>query len=418
MTVLPNFPSASPPHDSTSHDPLVEELKQYLINAGKPQALEDAVQAALKYKVPQQIKWGITSAEGFLEFADKMLFWIPHENFEGKDVNWMLCMFYFIFDQPPLLDLQTPILPTSIGKPLTWVSDWIVAYAKKMGQFMDTPESITTESYESFVNSPKYHTSECIVPPGGFKTFNELFTRHLKDGRRPIDGLNDPKTIVFPADSTFDGAWQIQNNSIVSLKNLPWPIKDLLQDSNYKDEFAGGIWMHAILDSFDYHRQHAPVAGIVREAKIIEGAAYMDIIATLDENGKPTLKPVRGYSEKLTAALPVIPGRDKELEAPDHPGYQFLQIRGLITIESPVLGLVAALPIGMAQVSSVVLNKLIKIGEPVEKGQEISNFAFGGSDIVLVFQKKAGLTLSSFPPVTTPPTHYNVGNKLAVANPV
>ena len=281
---------------------------------------------------------------------------------------------------------------------------------------MDTPESITTESYESFVNSPKYHIHECIVPPGGFKTFNELFARHLKDGMRPIDGPNDPKTIVFPADSSFDGAWQVQNNSIVSLKNLPWPIKDLLQDSDYKDEFAGGIWIHAYLNTFDYHRQHAPVAGIVREAKIIEGAAYLEVTVTQDANGKPTLEPVRGYPKTLTAGLPV-PG-DSQPVMPDTPGYQFLQIRGLVTIESPVLGLVAVLPIGMAQVSSVKLNESIKIGAQVDKGQEISHFEFGGSDFVMVFQKKAGLTLSNFPPVTTPPTHYNMGNKLAVANPV
>ena len=413
MAVLPNFPSASPPHDSTSHDPLVEELKQYLINTGEPQALENAVQAALTYQIPQQIEWGITSAEGFLEFADKMLFWIPHENFEGKDVYWMLCLFYFILDQQPLLGLQTPILPTSIGQPLTWVSDWIVAYAKKMGLFMDTPESITTESYESFANSPKYNMHECIVPTGGFKTFNELFARHLKDGMRPIDGSEDPKTIVFPADSTFDGAWQIQDDSIVSIKNLPWPIKDLLQDSDYQGNFSGGIWMHVFLNTFDYHRQHAPVAGIVREAKVIEGAAYLEVIATEDTDGKPTLEPIRGYSEARTAGLPIIPGRGTEPVAPNTPGYQFLQIRGLITIESPVLGLVAVLPIGMAQVSSVKLNELIKVGAQVDKGQEISNFEFGGSDVVMVFQKKAGLTLSSFPSAE----HYNMGNKLAVANP-
>ena len=215
----------------------------------------------------------------------------------------------------------------SIGQPLTWVSDWIVAYAKKMGLFMDTPASITTESYESFVNSPKYHIDECIVPPGGFKTFNELFARHLKPGMRPIDGLHDPKIIVFPADSTFDGAWQVQDDSIVSIKNLPWPIKDLLQESDYKGEFGGGIWMHALLNTFDYHRQHAPVAGIVREAKVIEGAAYLEVIATTDANGVPTLEPVRGYSKTQTAGLPVIPGGGSQPDAPDNPGYQFLQIR-------------------------------------------------------------------------------------------
>ena len=413
MTVLPNFPYASPPGDSIAHDPLVAALKQYLIDTGNPQALEDAVQAALTYQIPQQTEWGITSAEGFLEFADKMLRWIPHENFEGKDVYWMLCLFYFILDQPTLFSFQTQILPTSIGKPLTWVSDWIVAYAKKMGLFMDTPESITTESYESFVNSPMYNMHECIVPPGGFKTFNELFARHLKDGMRPIDSPNDPKTIIFPADSTFDGAWQIQDDSIVSIKNLPWPIKDLLQDSDYKDEFAGGIWMHVFLNTFDYHRQHAPVAGIVREAKIIEGAAYLEVVAAAGADGKPTIAPIRRYLEKLISGLPIIPGRGTEPNAPNTPGYQFLQIRGLVTIDSPVLGLVAVLPIGMAQVSSVVLNNLIKVGESVEKGQEISNFAFGGSDVVMVFQKKAGLTVNSFPPAE----HFNMGNKLAVGNP-
>jgi len=155
------------------------------------------------------------------------------------------------------------------------------------------------------------------------------------------------------------------------IKNLPWTISSLLQGSEYADEFHGGVWMHAFLNTFNYHRQHAPVAGEVLEAKNIQGAAYMEV------NSK--CEPMR-----------VMCGPD----APDTPGYQFLQTRGMIIIDNPVLGKVAVLPIGMAQVSSVKIT--IQKGDRVEKGQEISYFQFGGSDVICVFQPKAGLRVEDF----------------------
>jgi len=61
----------------------------------------------------------------------------------------------------------------------------------------------------------------------------------------------------------------------------------------------------------------------------------------------------------------------------DGTGYQFTQARGLIVIDSPV-GLVAVLPIGMGQVSSV--NLTAQVGAHLAKGEEFGYFAFGGSD--------------------------------------
>jgi phosphatidylserine decarboxylase len=402
------LPVYCPPGQPAELDPIVNMLQQYLIDTGRSNALEESVKKANSYGIPQLKDWGITSADGFLNYANDLLKWIPHENHQGKDIYWTLSVFYFILDLDPLLPLQTKIIPTSIGKPLTWLSSWIVCYAQRIGEFMDTPGSITTGSFESFINSPAYHMDECIVPEGGFKTFNELFARHLKAGMRPISNPNDPRTVVFPADCSFDGAWQIQPDSIVTIKTLPWPIKALLKQSNYHGEFEDGIWMHAFLNTFDYHRQHAPVAGKVVEAKVIQGAAYLEVVVQPDENGVPTLAPIRGHKNKAPKK-----GFYSSVSAPDSPGYQFLQMRGLITIDSPVLGLVAVLPIGMAQVSSVKLS--VKAGDTVKKGQEISYFQFGGSDVVLVFQKKSGLGINSFPNVTDPPTHYNMGNTLAIA---
>ena len=114
--------------------------------------------------------------------------------------------------------------------------------------------------------------------------------------------------------------------------------------SQYADQFAGGHFMHAFLNTFDHHRQHAPVSGTVVEANVIQGLAYLNVLA--DKDG--ILKPHRGL-------VPTDNTGKTSLDAPDIAGYQFLQTRGCVVIKNPVLGYVAVLPIGMAQVSSVKL---------------------------------------------------------------
>jgi phosphatidylserine decarboxylase len=49
------------------------------------------------------------------------------------------------------------------------------------------------------------------------------------------------------------------------------------------------------------------------------------------------------------------------------------------------VGLVAVVPVGMAQISSTFLT--VTEGQQVEKGQEFGYFQFGGSDIILLFQE-------------------------------
>ena len=79
----------------------------------------------------------------------------------------------------------------------------------------------------------------------------------------------------------------------------------------------------------------------------------------------------------------------------------------MILIESEI-GLVAVLPIGMAQVSSVVLS--VQAGDTAAKGREISKFQFGGSDIVMVFQKEANVVIHQ-----VFGERYNYGSRVAVA---
>ncbi|KAI8179379.1 hypothetical protein K4K52_002298 [Colletotrichum sp. SAR 10_76] len=376
--------------DFTKFNAAIIVLVGLLEKAG-PGALDKAVESA-KRKIPDYMRrFKITNGFRFLVFANDLLKWQPEEDVQSKDIYDILCIFYFILDQEPLLGLQTRITPESVRLPQSPLSSWIVMFSQLIGQFLDTPMSVTPRTLESFKNSPKYEYHEAVEPEGGFRTFNDFFSRKLKPGMRPISHPDDDKVICYPADCTYDNS--LENQSIVAINNMgevlikgiPWTIDNLLHGSKYACEFNGGIWMHAFLNTYNYHRQHAPVSGTVLEAKNIQGAAYMEV----NEKCQPIRKiPVSGEGKRQDSK--------SVLEVPDCPGYQFLQTRGCVIIDNPVLGKVAVLPIGMAIVSGVRLT--VREGDIVRKGDEISTFLFGGSDIILVFQKKAGLQVKDFVP--------------------
>lgn len=116
------------------------------------------------------------------------------------------------------------------------------------------------------------------------------------------------------------------------------------------------------------------------EVKNIQGQVYLEVGHGTTRNGKKGLVPIRPLP------LPRQPRAPGDAIAVDRAGYQWCQTRGLIVIDTGEHGLVAILPIGMAQVSSVVMTA--EQDRPLAKGDEISYFQFGGSDIVVVFEKK------------------------------
>ncbi|MCI5222808.1 MAG: phosphatidylserine decarboxylase, partial [Candidatus Electrothrix sp. AR4] len=211
----------------------------------------------------------------------------------------------------------------------------------------------------------------------------------------------DNNVIVSPADSTVAGWWQIGNdvdsniyvqgakNGIVESKGIQWSIRELLKDSVYADRFKGGIFCHMFLNSIDYHRWHTPVQGKVVEARVIQGQCYLDVNVAQTRLPDDTVVNI--------------------LNALDGTGYQFVQTRGLIVIDSPI-GLVACLPMGMAQVSSVVITA--EEGVTLQKGEELGYFQFGGSDWVIVFERASNVQL-----IAQPNVHYNQGTWIGNAYP-
>lgn len=268
-------------------------------------------------------------------------------------------------------------------------------YIRELGKFLDSPESITPESVKSFYDSPEFNMAEYLEPRGGWKTYNEFFARSCKPGYRPVAAIEDSTIITSPADATFDGAWEVRGDDTIEIKGIHWNVAELLEGSPYKDRFAGGMWMHSFLGPSDYHRQHTPVGGRVLEARDIMGVVYLQVEAVPDET---------------TGRNKLDGKRVSQFSAPDEPGYEFMQNRGLIVLETEI-GLVAILPMGMAQVSSVVVTA--EEGRVLRKGEEISYFQFGGSDIVMVFEQAANVHFTA-----TVGQHYKYGRVIAQAYPV
>ncbi len=360
---------------------------------GWQEKFEQALRKAQSYNVVgfEDVK----TLDDYFKWVDAQLKWVPVENLYGKEVFKHVCKFYFILDQSPVKELQNPIEPHDKMQPLTPLSAWMRKFIHALGEWMDDPRTITPESEASFFKCPPYNMDEYVRPRGGWKSFNQMFARRTKPGYRPIAAIGDSRVITAPADATFDGQWEVNSNSGVTIKGLHWRIPELLEGSPYAHEFEGGQWTHSFLNTTDYHRQHAPVGGKIVEARVIQGTVYLQV----------TAEPVPGDPDGKTELV----GK-RVFGAPDDPGYEFMQTRGLFVIDSPI-GLVAVLPMGMAQVSSIMLTA--EEGRTLYKGEEISYFQFGGSDIVMVFQERSNVSFTAQPGV-----HYKVGTRLAMAYPV
>ncbi|MFT5167451.1 MAG: phosphatidylserine decarboxylase [Saprospiraceae bacterium] len=371
---------------------VVRELERLIIKKKWKKDFEKAIQNAQIFNIPRLKP--IKNLSDYLDWVNDLLYWVPVENRAGKEIYSRICEFYFVLDQEPIKKYQNKIIPHKKAPKISELSQWIIDYADSWGKFLDTPKSLNAKSLATFYNSPKFNMAEYMQAPGGWKTFNQLFARHVKPGMRPIASLNDDKVIVSPADSTFVGWWQINEDSKIIVKNLQWSIMELLEGSPYKDRFKGGVFTHSFLNTTDYHRLHVPVRGTVLESRVILGQAYLDVQAVCPD-GSP--------SDECTVES------IRRFDAEDGTGYQFAQARGLIVLDSPI-GLVAVLPIGMAQVSSVVMTA--EVGKALHKGEEFAYFQFGGSDHIVLFEAACNVGL-----IAQPNVHYNQGQWIGQGHP-
>lgn len=335
--------------------PNVVYLKNLLAkNPDIKAALEDSLKKA---------DWEcITTLDQYYAYLEETVRLIPR----ARSILAEILEFYYLIDQSEALKKSDKF------------QAWVVRFAQDWGKFLDTPESI--RHLDTFYADPDFHMDDYFVGPSGWLTFNQFFARQVKPGKRPVEGLCDDSIVVSPADSVYQGFWPIAADSTITVKGMKYSIKQLLDGSKYQDAFKDGVFTHSFLNVNDYHRYHVPVAGEVLETKIVLGKMVLGV----------------AKDPKTGKLVPV-----------DDEGWQMTQARGIIVLKTKNLGLVAVLPIGMAQVSSVTITP--DVGARLAKGDEFGFFQFGGSDIITLYQAgKVKFTAK-------PGVHYNQGKKLGAA---
>ena len=105
-----------------------------------------------------------------------------------------------------------------------------------------------------------------------FKSFNEFFTRSLKDGARAIDA--DAGSIVSPADGAISQLGKIEAGDIFQAKGQSFSVEKLIADPQLAEPFKNGEFATVYLSPKDYHRVHMPFAGTLTETLYVPGELF------------------------------------------------------------------------------------------------------------------------------------------------
>ncbi|MFC3879465.1 phosphatidylserine decarboxylase [Algoriphagus namhaensis] len=245
---------------------------------------------------------------------------------------------------------------------------WSLSFIEDRGRFMDSPES--AKIIEEWLSDNSLGNEDFILPADGFKSFNDFFTRDLKPGARPIDDATDDAILISPADGIINMiANELTLDTEIPTKGrMTMNLNSLLDHSKYAQKFVGGSAMAIFLMPDNYHHYHSPTTGKIVESKEEVGKRLFGMPDLLDmiNNGNP------GYNK-------------------DYSVFEDFK-HGYFIIETKHFGFIAMIPIGLQTVGSVVFEnefKAINSENPVQiyKGDRLGHFKYGGSTVLLIFEK-------------------------------
>ncbi|MFC4700575.1 archaetidylserine decarboxylase [Glaciecola siphonariae] len=127
---------------------------------------------------------------------------------------------------------------------------------------------------KTFIKSFGIDMSEALYEkPSAYKTFNEFFTRPLKDGIRPIEAGEDQ--LCHPVDGAISQFGDIQADRIFQAKGHDFSLTTLLGGKpELASVFKGGKFATIYLAPKDYHRIHMPVEGTLTDTLHVPGELF------------------------------------------------------------------------------------------------------------------------------------------------
>ena len=131
---------------------------------------------------------------------------------------------------------------------------------------------LTTRLIEWFVKRYNVNMAEAANPNvTSYATFNEFFTRALKDGARPLA----PAALICPVDGAISQFGAMQKDQIFQAKGHHYSSTALVGgDAALATCFDGGSFATLYLSPRDYHRIHMPCDGRLSRMIYVPGDLF------------------------------------------------------------------------------------------------------------------------------------------------
>lgn len=198
-----------------------------------------------------------------------------------------------------------------------------------------------------FVGQYRIDLSEASIPPHGFESFNDFFTRRLKPGSRPM--TSDPLSLVAVADSRLL-AVVLEKNTHIAVKGMRWRLSQLLGTDALDARFTNGLCLCFRLAPCDYHRFGYADDGVQGSVHTLYGPLH-------------SVNPLAlRHKENILAT----------------------NFRQWCLIRSAHFGTLVQVEVGAMMVGSIIQHQ--PHGGEIRKGAEKGYFQFGGSTVLLILE--------------------------------
>ena len=233
---------------------------------------------------------------------------------------------------------------TQIGRMILklLVHPWI---SKVAGSFLSSKASKFIIS--GFIRKHGISLENIEIPKGGFQSFNAFFSRKRRITAKDLAS----EDLISPCDA-FLSLVPIEKDSSFEIKHTRYSLTNLLDDEKLAKMYEGGMAFIFRLTPTHYHRYHYPLNGKIRDSRKISGKLHC-------------VRPV------ALENVPVYIQNSRE--------YQI--------ISSDRFGVVTQMEIGALLVGKIVNSEKKVKGTRVFCGEEKGYFEFGGSTILMLFQR-------------------------------
>ncbi len=226
--------------------------------------------------------------------------------------------------------------------------------------------AMTTRLIRWFVGRYGVDMGEAANPDiASYKSFNDFFTRPLKEGARPLADAD----FICPVDGAISQFGAIDDHHIVQAKGHRFTTTDLVGgDSALAAQFRHGSFANLYLSPKDYHRLHMPCDGRLMRMIYVPGALFS--VNPVTARGVPNLF---ARNERVVCVF----------ESPEHGPFV------MVLVGATIVGSMATVWHGVVnakRTGKVSEWTYADRGIMLKKGEEMGRFLLG-STIVMLFPR-------------------------------